>query len=239
MSKTIIDAINALSEELELGFCDDWAPRERLLMYELVRKWNSCGRPHRFSETNTELIKNTSFHKDTIIRARKELVARGYIEYIPSGNPRRAGQYSLEPFFRHKSEKAGGSVEEEQSIYSPKQSIYSPIAVDSIEHYQSNNSRASSSGTRVPHTTEQPPSAPAPLGRGSRPAKSGNEPRRVTNAEGRVFQIWPRGETGRKVIEEKKDGTLDEWKFRPSDSDDFITDILSMSTGEVSNDETC
>lgn len=231
MSKTIADAINALSKELELGFCDDWAPRERLLMYELIRKWNSCGRPHRFSETNTELIKTTGFHKNTIIKARKELVARGYIEYIPSGNPRRAGQYSLELFFRHKSEKAGGRVEEERLIYSP-------TVVHSVNHYQSNNSRASSSGTRVPHTTEQPPSAPAPLGRGSRPAKGGNEPRRVTNAEGRVFQIWPRGETGRKVIEEKKDGTLDEWEFRPSDSDEFIADILSMSTGEVSNDET-
>lgn len=55
----------------------------------------------------------------------------------------------------------------------------------------------------------------------------------MINAEGRVFQIWPRDGTGRRVAEEKEDGTLDEWRFEPSHSDEFIADILLMSIDEV------
>lgn len=230
MSKTIIDAINIFSKRQELGLCDDWAPCERLLMYELICKWNSCGRPHKFSVSNTELAKNTSFSKPTVIKARKALTARGYIEYTPTGNPRRAGQYSLEPLFKLKLHEDDDYLEEEQL------SQFTAM-VKQLNHYQSNNnSGASKEAAALPEKKKkksEPPSTPAPLGRGSWTAKSEGEPRRVINAEGRVFQIWPRDGTGRRVAEEKEDGTLDEWRFEPSHSDEFIADIISTNIGEV------
>ncbi len=243
-----MDAINVFSKKLELGLCDGWAPCERLLMYELIRKWNSCGRPHRFSATNTELAQNTGLSKPTIIRARKGLMARGGIEYIPTGNPRRAGQYSLEPLFKPQPEGTSGHPEKEQLNHfttavsqinhsEGEQLNHFTTVVSQFNHYQSNsNSGAPKGAAALPEKKKKktrPPSAPAPLGRGSRPAKSEDEPRRVVNAEGRVFRIWPRDGTGRRIVEEEKGGALDEWKFEPSHSDEFIAEILSMSIDEV------
>ncbi|MCD8094322.1 MAG: helix-turn-helix domain-containing protein [Bacteroides sp.] len=243
-----MDAINVFSKKLELGLCDDWTPCERLLMYELIRKWNSCGRPHKFSATNTELAQNTGLSKPTIIRARKRLMARGGIEYIPTGNPRRAGRYSLEPLFKPQPEGTSGRPEKEQLNHfttAASQANHSEgeqlncdaTVVSQFNHYQSNsNSGAPKGAAALPEKKKkksEPPSTPAPLGRGSWTAKSEGEPRRVINAEGRVFQIWPRDGTGRRVAEEKEDGTLDEWRFEPSHSDEFIADILLMSIDEV------
>jgi len=247
MSKTVMDAINVFSKKLELGLCDDWTPCERLLMYELIRKWNSCGRPHRFSVSNTELVKNTGFSRPTVTRARKALMARGYIEYIQTGNPRRAGQYSLEPLFQTRQEETNSCLEAEQVNQLPtvgnqlapseeEQVSQLPTVGKQLTHYQSNsNSGAPKGAAALPEKKKKtrPPAAPAPLGRGSRPAKSEDEPRRVANTEGRVFQIWPRDGTGRRIVEEKEDGALDEWRFEPSHSDEFIADILSMSIDEV------
>jgi len=258
MSKTIIDAINIFSKRQELGLCDDWAPCERLLVYELICKWNSCGRPHKFSVSNTELVKNTGFSRPTVTKpmkiknvtkARKALMARGYIEYIQTGNPRRAGQYSLEPLFKTRQEETNSCLEAEQVNQLPtvgnqlapseeEQVTQLPTVGKQLTHYQSNsNSGAPKGAAALPEKKKkktQPPSTPAPLGRGSWTAKSEGEPRRVINAKGRVFQIWPRDGTGRRIVkEEKEDGALDEWKFEPSHSDEFIADILLMSIDEV------
>jgi len=218
------------------------------LMYELIRKWNSCGRPHKFSVSNTELVKNTGFSRPTVTKARKALMARGYIEYIQAGNPRRAGQYSLEPLFKTRQEETNSCLEAEQVNQLPtvgnqlapseeEQVSQLPTVSKQLTHYQSNsNSGAPKGAAALPEKKKKksgPPSAPAPLGRGSWTAKSEGEPRRVINAKGRVFQIWPRDGTGRRVVEEKKDGALDEWKFEPSHSDEFIADILLMSIDEV------